>query len=317
MQPSLSLLVGLGKSVCQFRVQLQSQRHSSVVLLEIVLSVCPKEGPWEVTEGGEERVLQCTGDTVGPLVRRCRAVSVTQSQWDDPDYQYCLPKYSPEGMGYIDFIVSIPYSKTVMILKNPSGIVAAFSSVCKVMSDQISIHRIAYFDKHVCSAPIDILRCIYHQETQVQVRLSVKDEDALSLYNVICSSEMLNKISSFLLENNDQGMRLFYFVDNCPSSIEIICTYGPLLNYAKSSNRNMVFLTIGIIVGVGIVVVFILSFYIWRQYKLCRPQRTTHLITPSPMDMDMNELPIQYVQAQLPHILKPHVCFSDLRTSFI
>ena len=100
-------------------------------------------------------------------------------------------------------------------------------------------------------------------------------------------------VSAFLLENNDQGMRLFYFMDNRPSSIEIICTYGPLLNYSKPSNGNMVFLTIGIIVAVGLVITFILSFYIWRQYKRCRPQRQVHLITPSPMDMD--ELPIQYV----------------------
>ena len=128
------------------------------MLLEIAFSVCPKDGPWEVTEDGEECVLQCTGDTVGPLVRRCRAISVIQSQWDDPDYQYCLPKYSPEGMSYIDFIVSIPYSKTVMISKNPSGIVAALSSVCDISSDQISIHRIALYGNYVRSL---FLTCWY------------------------------------------------------------------------------------------------------------------------------------------------------------
>ena len=68
---------------------------------------------------------------------------------DNPDYQYCLPKYPPSGMGYLDFEYSIPHSKTLVISNNPQGIVKAVSSVYGVHPDHVSVYRIARHDVHV------------------------------------------------------------------------------------------------------------------------------------------------------------------------
>lgn len=115
----------------------------------MVISVCPKDGLWEETADGKERILPCQGDTVGQMTRRCRIISTNVSSWDDPDYQYCLPKYPPSGMGYLDFAYSIPHSKTLVISNNPQGIVKAVSSVYGVHPDHVSVYRIARHDVHV------------------------------------------------------------------------------------------------------------------------------------------------------------------------
>lgn len=122
---------------------------SFLVVLVIVLSACPKDGIWDETKEGEERVIPCLGETIGPLIRRCRVISAIESKWDDPDDQYCLPQYASKGMSNLDFMLSIPYSKPVVILKNPSGVVAALASILQVTFDQISVHRIAQYDQQV------------------------------------------------------------------------------------------------------------------------------------------------------------------------
>ena len=77
---------------------------------------------------------------MGQMTRRCRITGTNTSAWDDPDYQYCLPKYPPSGMGYVDYSYSIPHSKTVVISNNPQGIVKAVSSVYNLPSDAVSVY---------------------------------------------------------------------------------------------------------------------------------------------------------------------------------
>ena len=103
----------------------------------------------------------------------------------------------------------------------------------------------------------------------------------------------MERIASFLLQNNEDGLRLYYFVNDHPTSIEILFAYGPLLNHAKAHYRPIIFLTLGVIVAVSLITILALSYYIWRQYKRCRPQRQPHLITPSSIDVE--ELPMQYL----------------------
>ena len=109
----------------------------------MAVSDCPKDGIWEETANGKERMLPCGGETMGQMTRRCRITGTNTSLWDDPDMQYCLPKYPPSGIGYVDYSYVIPHSKTVVISKNPQGIVKAVCCIYNLPSDAVSVYRIA------------------------------------------------------------------------------------------------------------------------------------------------------------------------------
>lgn len=120
-----------------------------VGILPLSRSACAADGIWKITPSGEVCVLPCQGNTVGIMTRRCRCVSSTSGEWDDPDLQYCLSAVAPKGKAYIDFVISISYSKTAVISNKPSGIVAAYSYMYGLNGDEVSLYRIAREHTHV------------------------------------------------------------------------------------------------------------------------------------------------------------------------
>ena len=121
----------------------------SVGLFTLSRSDCPADGIWKATPSGEVCVVPCQGDSVGMMTRRCRCVSQTSEEWDQPDLQFCLSKSPPKGMAYIDFIISIPYSKTTVISNKPYGIIEAYNYLYSLNGDAVSVYRIAREHSHV------------------------------------------------------------------------------------------------------------------------------------------------------------------------
>ena len=58
-------------------------------------------------------------------------------------------RYDIKGKAYIDFVISISYSKTAVISNKPSGIVAAYSYMYGLNGDEVSLYRIAREHTHV------------------------------------------------------------------------------------------------------------------------------------------------------------------------
>lgn len=86
---------------------------------------------------------------MGMMTRRCRCVSHTSEEWDQPDLQFCLSKSPPKGKAYIDVIISIPYSKTTVISNKPYGIIEAYNYLYSLNGDAVSVYRIAREHSHV------------------------------------------------------------------------------------------------------------------------------------------------------------------------
>ena len=75
------------------------------------------------------------------MVRVCNAVSGT---WDEPDTQYCLPKYPEDGYAHVDFILLIMYGNVERIRRNTTGIIVGITNVISTVdASNIAIHRIA------------------------------------------------------------------------------------------------------------------------------------------------------------------------------
>lgn len=52
-------------------------------------------------------------------------------------------------MAFIDFIISIPYSKTTVISNKPYGIIEAYNYLYSLNGDAVSVYRIAREHSHV------------------------------------------------------------------------------------------------------------------------------------------------------------------------
>ena len=83
--------------------------------------------------------------TIGQQVRECKNDGV----WDYPLVTYCLPKYPPEGYGYVDFVYVIQGAKTDVIKKNPQGIIKALVYVYGLQQDEVQVHLIIEYN-NVC-----------------------------------------------------------------------------------------------------------------------------------------------------------------------
>ena len=110
------------------------------------LAFCPENGVWPRSEKGKTVELECQGELIGPLLRRCGLNGV----WEEVNYDYCLPRYPPHGKSHVDIIYLISHAHDYIIAKKPEGWVTAMKSVYPILQNySIGLYRIAKVSTNV------------------------------------------------------------------------------------------------------------------------------------------------------------------------
>ena len=223
-----------------------SNSHLLVVILASAVADCPSDSVWPTTAVGGTAEASCQGDTTGEMVRVCNAVSGT---WDEPDTQYCLPKYPEDGYANVDFILLIMYGNVERIRRNTTGIIVGITNVISTVdASNIAIHRIANNTAGYVS---------------LQIRVTDAKNTANSFYRQL-DDNFRESLLTYFRDNNDRRQRYHYLIDADRASV--LFKNNPSYQEAKPKNTGATVIII-VCVIIGVIVLAIVGFYVWLQIK--------------------------------------------------
>lgn len=227
-------------------IAIVSNSHLLVVILASAVADCPSDSVWPTTLVGATAEAACQGDTTGEMTRVCNAVSGT---WDEPDTEYCLPKYPEDGYANVDFILLIMYGNVERIRRNTTGIIVGITTaISTVDGSNIAIHRIANNTSGYVS---------------VQVRVTDAKNTANSFYRQL-NDDFRASLLTYFRDNNERRLKYHYLND--PDRATVLFKSTPSYQEARPKNTGATVIII-VCVIIGVIVLAIVGFYVWLQIK--------------------------------------------------
>lgn len=214
------------------------------------LVYCPKEGDYPGTNAGTTVTIDCAEGFIGERYRSCSDDRLKPS-WLKADESECRSKTPQKGTSYIDVV----YAISLIDMNNMQGEGAA--AVAAILSSYVNLEP-RYVDAWKVKDVTDLFDHDQMKDktiTAVWVRITCSDEQA---------SELLMKVGGSI---NQLQSDLTTYYTNLFQPATVVAIYREA---ELSQNKGVGEVSVGLVITLVIlilIVVGILSFYIWTRVK--------------------------------------------------